>query len=253
MKAVILIPTYNERENISHLLPKIRAVAGKIKKWKVDILVVDDNSPDKTADVVRKIATRRKNVHLLLRPKKTGLGAAYLAGMAKAFKNLHADVVLVMDADLSHNPSHIPNFLKKIEEGCDFVVGSRYTNGGSIAKSWAPHRKLLSILGNQIVPLMLGRRALTDWTSGYRAIRKRVFGKVYPLISDKKTMLRGYTFNIAFAHYVVMSGFQVGQVPIKFADRTSGKSKLGLEYLFHTPIFLIHTRLKILRNGILKL
>ncbi len=251
MKVVILIPTFNERENILRLLTSLFAIFRKIRRWKFQILVVDDNSPDGTAQAVQNFAKRRRSIHILQRSKKTGLGAAYLAGMTKAFKNLHADVVLVMDADLSHNPNYIPSFLKKIEGGCDFVVGSRYIKGGSIAERWAIYRKFLSVFGNQIVPLMLGMSALSDWTSGYRAIRKEVFSKIYPSIAKEKAEFRGYTFNIAFAYHTVSAGFRVGEVPIKFIDRTSGKSKLGLEYLFHTPIFLIRTRLKILLDGIL--
>ena len=217
------------------------------------ILVADDNSPDGTAQLVAAFAKRRKNIHILVRTKKEGLGAAYLAGMHHAFRQLKTDIVLVMDADLSHNPNYIPAFLRKVEDGCDFVVGSRYIRGGDIAKGWALHRKLLSVFGNIVVPFMLGTHALSDWSSGYRAIHKRVFHKIAPVISKNKRELRGYTFNIAFAYHTVISGFRVGEVPIKFVDRSSGRSKLGLEYLFHTPVFLIRTRLNMLVNGILKI
>ena len=256
----MLIPTFNERENILRLLSHLLQVFKKVRKWRLAILVVDDNSPDGTAALVAnfarlasKRAKARKNVHLLVRNKKKGLGAAYLAGMHHAFRQLKTDIVLVMDADLSHNPSYIPAFLRKVEDGCDFVVGSRYIRGGRIAKGWALHRKLLSVFGNQIVPLMLGSRALSDWTSGYRAIRRSAFYKVYPAISKNKRELRGYTFNIAFAYHTMAAGFRVGEVPIKFIDRTTGKSKLGFEYLFHTPVFLIRTRLNMLLDGILKI
>lgn len=250
MRVIVLIPTFNERENILRLLSRLLQVFKKVRKWKFAILVVDDNSPDGTASLVANFAKRHKNIHVLLRTKKEGLGAAYLTGMHHAFGQLKADVILVMDADLSHNPNYIPAFLEKLKDGCDFVVGSRYIRGGDIAKGWAPHRKLLSVFGNIIVPLMLGTRALSDWTSGYRAIHRRIFRKVAPHISKNKRELRGYTFNIAFAYHTVVAGFRVGEVPIKFIDRSSGKSKLGLEYLFHTPVFLIRTRLGILLRGL---
>lgn len=244
VKAIVIIPTYNERENIGRLITQLLGVFKKIKKWKLEILVVDDNSPDKTAEIVEKEGKKRKNVGLLLRRKKVGLGAAYLAGMKKAFGEMGADVVLTMDADLSHNPACVPKFLKFIEEGAQFVVGSRYISGGSIAEDWSPHRKFLSIFGNKIVPLVLGRDSFTDWTSGYRAITKEVYKKILPKLSEDKAEFKGYTFNISFAYNAVVSGFRTAEVAIKFVDRRSGRSKLGLEYLFHTPIFIFKTRLK---------
>lgn len=253
MRAIVLIPTFNERENILRLLTRLLVVFKKTKRFKFAILVVDDNSPDGTATLVSNFRKSRRNIHVLLRTKKEGLGAAYLAGMHHAFGHLRAEIVLVMDADLSHNPNYIPAFLRKVEEGCDFVVGSRYRRGGNIAKGWAPHRKLLSVFGNIVVPFILGTNELSDWTSGYRAIHKRVFHKIAPRISKNKRELRGYTFNIAFAYHAVISGFRVGEVPIKFVDRSSGRSKLGLEYLFHTPIFLVRTRLTRLLDVILKI
>lgn len=244
MKAVVVIPTFNERDNISRLIRALQRVLEKIKNWNFKILVVDDNSPDGTAAVVKEITKRNKKIRLLLRDKKTGLGAAYLAGMKEAFDKMKADVVLVMDADLSHDPRYLTKFFRLIEEGKDFVVGSRYVNGGSIPRTWAPHRKFLSVFGNKIVPLILGDNPLTDWTSGYRAIRKMVYYKVKSQIAEDKAEFRGYTFNISFAYHAVRAGFKVSEVPIKFIDRTAGKSKLGFEYLLHTPLFLLKTRLK---------
>lgn len=248
MKAVVVIPTFNEKENVLCLLKLLEEVFKKVKGWNFRILVVDDNSPDGTARAVRQCAKKYKNIHLLLRKKKVGLGAAYLAGMKEAFEKMEADAILIIDADLSHNPKYIPDFLVKIEKGADFVVGSRYIKGGSIAKRWALHRKFLSVFGNKIVPFILGRNELSDWTSGYRAIRKGVYRKVYPMIREDKAEFRGYTFNISFAYHAVVSGFRVSEVAINFADRKRGESKLGLEYLFHTPIFLFKTRLKNILN-----
>lgn len=242
MKAVVVIPTYNEKNNIILLLNKLHEVAKKIKGWRLEFLVVDDNSPDGTAKTVHRYALAHKKTQLLLRKGKSGLGAAYLAGMTEAFGRLGADAVIVMDADLSHNPFSIPEFLKKIEDGTDMVIGSRYIKGGSTAKGWAPHRVFLSVFGNKTVSLFLGSGEIKDWTSGYRGIKKEVFLKVLPFIKNKRE-LKGYTFNISFAYYATICGFRVGSVPIRFADRTRGKSKLGFEYLFNTPIFLLKTRL----------
>lgn len=252
MKAVVVIPTFNEKENIQRLLKLLKEVFKKVKGWDFRILVVDDNSPDGTARAVRQCARKYKNIHLLLRKKKVGLGAAYLAGMKEAFEGLEADVVVVMDADLSHKPEYLPEFLKKILGGADFVVGSRRIPGGAIPQEWPVHRKFLSIVGNTLVTIFLGSRVLTDWTSGYRAIKKDVYKRVRQMIIEDKAEFRGYTFNISFAYHTIIEGFKVVEIPIKFPDRKSGKSKLGLEYLFHTPLFLFKTRLKELSKAILK-
>jgi dolichol-phosphate mannosyltransferase len=240
-RAIIIIPTYNEKQNIDKLLSQIIKVGKKIKTWDLQILVVDDSSPDGTATVVENLKTKNKNIHLLVRKKKVGLGAAYLAGMKDAFEKMKADVIFKMDADLSHNPTYISKFLEKVEAGADLVIGSRYIKGGSIPKEWAIHRKVYSVLGNKIASFMLGTNKVNDWTSGYRAINKQTYKKVSPLMFGKTT--QGYTFNMSFAYNTLKHGFVVSHVPIKFPDRKAGKSKLGLEYLIHTPIFLIKTRL----------
>lgn len=253
MKAIVVIPTFNEKENIPRLLKLLEEVFKKVKDWNFRILVVDDNSPDGTARVVRQCAKKYKNIHLLLRKKKVGLGVAYLAGMKKAFEELKADVVIVMDADLSHKPKYLPDLLKKILDGADFVVGSRRIPGGAIPREWPVHRKFLSIVGNTLVTIFLGSRALTDWTSGYRVIKKTVYKRVRQMIMEDKAEFRGYTFNISFAYHTIVEGFKVAEIPIKFPDRKSGESKLGLEYIFHTPIFLFKTRLKRFIKDIIKL
>jgi dolichol-phosphate mannosyltransferase len=184
--------------------------------------------------------------------KKKGLGAAYLAGMKRAFSSMKADVIITMDGDLSHNPEEIPAFLEKISQGHDFVIGSRYIAGGAIPENWPVHRKILSTIGNIIVINLLGLKSLTDWTSGFRAIKKEVYETVLLKIKEDKAEYRGYTFNIGFAYHTVMAGFSVSETPIKFTERTSGKSKLGLEYLLHAPMFLIKTRLSNTLKSILK-
>lgn len=242
-KAVIVVPTYNERDNVQQLILRIREEFTKLKKWEPEILIVDGNSPDGTADVVKKIAKKYKKVHLLIEDKKRGLGAAYLTGMKHAFGKLKANIAVTMDADLSHNPSYLSAFFEQIALGCDFVIGSRYIKGGSIPENWPLHRKFLSVFGNLTTQALLGSRAINDWTTGYRAIKKEVFRKVLPTM-EKDAAFKGYTFNISFAYHTIEAGFKTGQVPILFTDRTAGKSKLGMEYLLHTPAFLLKTRLK---------
>lgn len=242
MKVIILIPTYNEKKNIERLLKKILKVIKDVKVWKIEILVVDGNSPDGTREIVLNFKKKHKNIHLLTETKKKGLGAAYLSGIDYAIKTLNSDIIMTMDADLSHNPDYIPDFLKKVEEGADLVIGSRYIKGGSIPREWALHRKIYSILGNKVASFILGTNKINDWTSGYRAISKKVYLKVRPQVLGKST--QGYTFNMCFAYYALEYGFAVDHTPIKFPDRQAGESKLGLEYLVRTPIFLVRTRLR---------
>lgn len=242
-KVTIVTPTYNESGNVAKFIPQIINVAKKVKGWDLKVLVVDDNSPDGTANVVRNLSKKYKQVQLLSRKEKTGLGTAYLAGMKEAFSKTRSDLVITMDADLSHKPEYLPRFLKKIEEGADFIIGSRYIHGGKIPDEWPLRRKFLSTFGNMVVSVMLGSRRHTDWTSGYRAIKKEVYEKVYPQIKTEDAIYRGYSFNISFAYHVLQNGFKTAEVPIIFPDRKTGKSKLGMEYLIHTPIFLFKTLL----------
>lgn len=242
MNISVVVPTYNERDNIKKLITELIKVFKKNLKHKFRIIVVDDNSPDQTADVVKSLSQKYKIVTLHSREKKEGLGAAYISGMNLAFGKYKADLTIVMDADLSHDPKYITDFIKKIENGADFVVGSRYISGGSIASEWEIHRKILSSVGNFTTSLFLGTNVINDWTSGYRAIKKEVYKKVVSQI-EGKTRYKGYTFNIAFANFTFCEGFKISQIPINFIDRTSGKSKLGFEYLFYAPIFLFRTRL----------
>lgn len=239
MKIVILIPTYNERQNIKKLIARLQKVTRKMKGYDFQILVVDDNSPDGTSDEVSNLSSKVKNLTLLLRKNKEGLGAAYFAGMKHAFGKVGADFVITMDADLSHDPKYIPQFLQKAEQGASFVVGSRYMKGGSIAQGWALRRKFLSIFGNLVTRLLLWSNVFQDWTSGYRLIKRNVFARVAPRISD----FQGYTFNISFAYFALQANATHAEVPIKFVDRTEGDSKLGFEYMYRTPIFLLKTRL----------
>lgn len=223
MKAVIILPTYNEKGNIDRLIEKLQTeVFPKIKKHEMAILVADDSSPDGTADVVKSLMKKWKNLDITIGEKK-GLGAAYVRGMTYAIEKMKADVVFEMDADGQHPPSKIPEFLEKIELGADFVIGTRYSGGGGIPQNWGIKRKAYSVLGNILIRSILMRFYIHDWTGGYRAIKKEVFLKVKHQIKD----FRGYTFQIAFLHKAIQSGFSVAEVPFQFEDRTLGKSKIA--------------------------
>ncbi len=250
-KAVIIIPTYNERENIAKMIPTLQEVFKKIKNWQMEILVVDDTSPDKTYELVKDLQKKHKNLHLLVNKKKAGLGGAYLKGMAKAFGELKAEVIFEFDADFSHDPNKIPELLKKIDEGADLVLGSRYVKGGSIPENWALYRKFLSIVGNMVIMTVLTDFRIRDWTAGYRAISKKVYEAVHKEMSSER--FSGYTFQIGFLHKTVRKGFKVAEVPIDFVDRTIGESKLGAEYLKNTLLYIFKVRIEeIINNRIFK-
>ncbi len=223
MKTVVILPTYNERENIKKLVPMLQQEFKKIKNHDMHILVVDDKSPDGTADEVRKLQKKYKNVHLLLGDKK-GLGVAYLRGFDYAIKKLKAEVMQMMDADLQHPPSMIPDFMKEIDNGNDFVVGSRYIPGGGTPE-WNWKRKLVSWGGNMFARLLAGMYKVHDCTSGYRALRVSVFKKI-----DKKALhTRGYAFMSTLLYEMIHAGGKVKEIPLIFRDRLHGETKLRRE------------------------
>jgi len=243
MKVIVIIPTYNERENIGKLIEHLETkIFPKVpKKFEMNILVVDDSSPDGTAEEVRKAQKSYKNVHLLLNKKKSGLGGAYLKGMEKSVDELGADIMFEMDADFSHDPEVIPQFLQKIDSGSQLVLGSRYIKGGSIPEDWGVHRKLLSLFGNLTIRIILTHFAIHDWTTGYRAVSSDLFQALRHEM--KRDEFSGYTWQIGFLHKAVRKGFKVAEVPIKFVDRKYGKSKLGVEYIKNTLFYIFSIRL----------
>ena len=245
MKAVIILPTYNERDNISTMLARLMEVTHLIKGYTFTILVVDDSSPDGTQDEVRGFAKDYPNVKILS-GKKEGLGKALLRGMTYAVDVLKADVIAQMDADLSHDPASLPEFFKKISKGADFVVGSRYIPGGSIPENWGIHRKIFSVVGNSIVRFSLGFSRVHDWTGGYRVFRKSYF----ELVKQKITKYSGYVYQIAFLHNAILAGAVVGEVPIKFTDRRFGRSKIApLQYIRNVLLYVGTARARQLRHS----
>lgn len=227
-KAVIILPTYNERENVEKLINFLEeSIFPPIKNYEMAILVADDTSPDGTPDVVKKLMRKWENVELLS-GEKNGLGAAYIRGMSYAIEKMNADVIFEMDADGQHDPTKVNEFLKKIDEGYDFVIGTRYSDGGSIPQNWPLKRKAFSIFGNLLIRTILMRFSIHDWTGGYRAIKKEVFLKE----KDKLISFKGYTFQVSFLHKAVQDGFKVAEVPFHFTDRTLGRSKIApTEYI----------------------
>lgn len=238
---VIVIPTYDERGNIGRAIDALEEVFTEIPgSYDPHILVVDDSSPDGTADEVREKMKEQKNVHLFINKKKMGLGGAYLSGMKYAKEHFDPDIYFEFDADLSHDPKLVPAFLKKIEGGCDLVLGSRYIQGGSIPENWGLKRKFYSVVGNMIIMTVLADFRIRDWTTGYRALTKDVYENVFPHLGEERFF--GYTFQIGSLHKTVRMGYKVGEVPLKFVDRTLGRSKLGAEYIKNTLLYIFKAR-----------
>ena len=248
-RAVIVAPTYNEAGNIEKFIPLIFQQTKKLTNWEIHLLVVDSNSPDKTGETVKKLASKYPRLHLL-RVEKEGLGKAYVHGFQYAMDKLSPYLLFEIDADLSHDPKEISNFIRVIEQGSDLVVGSRYIKGGSIPKEWALHRKIFSFFGNIVVRLGFMRLQLTDWTNGYRAIKTWVVKNVLGQIKNYS----GYVFQIALLDQALKTGAKIKDMPIKFSERTIGKSKINSpQYIFNifSYLFFNSTFIKFALVGII--
>jgi len=240
MKIAIVIPTYNEKGNISSLMEKVL----KQRIDGLEIIVVDDNSPDGTGNIVREISEAESRVHLLSRPRKMGLGTAYVSGFQYALR-AGAEYIFEMDADFSHNPDMIPVFLEKLENS-DVVIGSRYLGGIRIL-NWPLRRLILSYLANWYARLVTGLR-LSDITSGFKAYRKEVLEKVN--LSEVKS--EGYAFQIEMKYRAKRAGFSLTEIPIVFEDRHSGTSKISrrviIEALFMVWKLRFSRKSRLFRN-----
>lgn len=217
-RAVVVVPTYNEAGNIERLLETILASDPNI-----GVLVVDDSSPDGTADIVDRVAARSefaRRVDVLRRPSKSGLGTAYRAGFSRVLDA--GDTICVqMDADFSHDPRYLIEIISAVEMGADAAIGSRYVPGGRI-ENWPRLRLFLSRWGNRYAAGMLGL-AVNDATAGYRAYSPALLRS----IDFASVRAEGYGFQIEMTHRAVRSGARIVEVPITFADRVVGESKLS--------------------------
>ena len=213
MKVVIIIPTFNERENIVDLVNALQAVFERMSD-DMHILVVDDNSPDGTANAVRQLQSNYENLHLI-QGKKVGLGTAYIRGMQHALKTLKADAVFEMDADFSHKPEDVPRLMSELDAGADLVIGSRYIRAGSIPKDWGLFRRLNSMVGNIAARYIVGISQVRDCTAGFRAIRASLLQRV----NLGQLRVQGYAFQIALLHAAIVGGAKVKEIPVDFIDR----------------------------------
>ncbi len=216
MDVLVVLPTYNESANIDHVLPRIRTALPT-----ATVLVVDDGSPDGTADMAERIGKELGGVEVLRREGKSGLGSAYRAGFAWGLER-GFDACVEMDADLSHEPEALPGLVAPLEAGHEVVIGSRYVPGGSIP-NWAWHRRLLSRGGNVYASLLLGL-GVADATAGFRAYAATLLER----IDLDRIRAEGYGFQVEMTYEAKRAGASIVEVPIRFVDRVEGESKMSL-------------------------
>jgi dolichol-phosphate mannosyltransferase len=226
MEALVVIPTYDESENIENLINGILDLNAGL-----NVLVVDDNSPDGTADIVSRMSTEKKGIHLLRRQDKLGLGSAYIAGFKWALANTDAKYIFEMDADFSHDPVALPQFLEKIQDA-DLVLGSRYLNGITVV-NWPLSRLFLSVGANIYTRVVTGM-PFRDATGGFKCFRREVLESL-PLDSIKSD---GYSFQIEVNYLVWKKGFKIREMPIVFVDRRTGTSKMSKRIIWEA-VFLV--------------
>lgn len=226
MRTLVVLPTYEEAENIAEVIRRVRGVVPD-----AEILVVDDSSPDGTAEVARAAGQEIGGVEVLVRPAKSGLGTAYQDGFA-AGRADGFDVLVEMDSDLSHDPAALPQLLKAVRDGADLAIGSRYVPGGSIPQ-WPLHRRALSRYGNLYASRLL-RLPVRDATSGFRAYR----GEMVDHIDLKSVRADGYGFQIEMAYRVAGAGGRIVELPIEFRDRRRGTSKMSARIVIEA-LFLV--------------
>ncbi len=240
MKIVVIIPTYNEKANMESMIPLlVKEVFPKINNHEMAILVADDHSPDGTRHVIEKFMKEYKNVHLL-EGERQGLGRAYVRAMRYAMDEMHADAVIEFDADFQHDAHDIPRFVQAMDDGADYVIGSRYIKGGEIPKEWGFDRKLKSRLGGLFAKYMFLMFSIHDMTSGYKLTKSRFLKKV-----DLEHL---YSFNYAYKlhilHDVVRMGAKVKEIPIIFYERTEGKSKMDTNDMVESLLVVIRLTLQ---------
>lgn len=214
-KALVIIPTYNEQENVRSVIERVLGTDARL-----EILIVDDNSPDGTGNIVEEESARNPRVHLMRRPGKMGLGTAYRDGFGWALQRDY-EYIFEMDADFSHDPAHLPIFLEAAQN-CDFVLGSRYLDGNVTVVNWPMRRLMLSYGANVYVRVVTGMK-LWDATGGFKCFRRRVLAA----IDLKDVRSNGYAFQIEMSFRAFRKGFKGVEIPIVFSDRTHGQSKMN--------------------------
>ncbi|MEY3796796.1 MAG: polyprenol-phosphate mannosyltransferase [Actinomycetota bacterium] len=241
MLVAVVLPTYNESENIARLLTQLRNVLPDAR-----LFVVDDNSPDGTGDIAERCAREMGGIEVLHRPGKQGLGSAYRQGFTHVIAQ-GVDVVVSMDVDFSHDPLAIPAMLAAIESGSDAVIGSRYVSGGG-TKNWPLHRRLLSRWGNLYTGAVLGVK-VRDCTSGFRAYRSSALAAIAP----ETTKAEGYAFLSELVVRLSRRGLKISEVPILFIDRENGTSKMSGRIIIESMLLVTRWGISHRLNQVVKL
>ncbi|MEO6988110.1 MAG: polyprenol monophosphomannose synthase [Aquihabitans sp.] len=226
MRNVVVVPTYQEAGNVDRFLRTVRASAPN-----VDILIVDDNSPDGTGEIAEKVAADLGRISVLHRSAKDGLGAAYRQAFGQVLAEDY-DVIVQMDCDLSHDPAMIPALIAAVADGADCAIGSRYVPGGA-TPDWPLRRQLLSRYGNRYTSAVLGLD-IADATSGFRAYRAETLRR----IDVGTTTSTGYAFMGELAHRMVREGMKIEEIPITFVDRTYGTSKMSTRIIVESMVLV---------------
>lgn len=232
-RAVLVLPTFNERENLAAIVEAIRGQLPQAAVW-----IVDDNSPDGTGEIADQLAAQDTAIEVFHRPEKMGLGTAYIEAFQRAFSR-DFDSVLQMDADFSHDPKYLPRLLEALQDA-DLVVGSRYTEGGG-TQNWSWLRRFISKGGNIVARVGLGVKT-RDTTGGYRAYRRTTLEQLH--FDDLK--LRGYGFQIEVIFQVERRGLRIIEVPIIFVERAAGKSKMSKDIALEAFLHIVHRRIGML-------
>jgi len=232
-KILVIIPTFNERENIATIIPAV-----KKQLQGCHILVVDDNSPDKTAEIIQNMQKEDTDLHLLQRSEKSGLGKAYLAGFSWALQREYTHI-FQMDADFSHEPRFLPDFINAVEDA-DLVIGSRYISGVNVI-NWSMSRLLLSYFANVYARIITGC-PITDATGGFKCFRREVIES----LDFKKIGSSGYSFQIEVNFLSWKKGFRLKEIPIVFTDRQFGVSKMSSGIIKEALLLLFKLRVKTL-------
>lgn len=235
-RALVVIPTYNEAENVRNLIPEVLTVNPDL-----EILVVDDSSPDGTGEVVKRMMASEPRIHLLQRGDKMGLGTAYVAGFRYAIEHCF-DFIFEMDADFSHDARELPNFLAKMKDH-DLVIGSRYRNGVRVV-NWPVRRLLLSYFANVYTRVITGL-PVKDATGGFKCYRREVLESI-DLDSIKSN---GYAFQIEMTYKAWKKGFRIHEIPIVFVDRRVGTSKMSKRIVYEAVFMVWKLRLRSLFGG----
>ena len=224
-QTTVVLPTYNEAENLPLMVDALLA-------FPVNLLVVDDNSPDGTGAIADRLAAEHPGrMSVMHRTEKSGLGTAYIAGFTHAI-DLGAQYLIQMDADFSHQPKYVPELIAKLEEGYDLVIGSRYARGGGVDKTWGPYRKLLSWFANAVYVRALLGIPVSDATAGFRIWRRET------LLGMDLDRIRsnGYVFQVEMVYVAHRLGFHIAEIPIYFPDRMRGESKMGSRIVFEAAL-----------------